>query len=148
MTLLYCKGIPISFMEIVGSIMLWNLKHDQFLCFAVDDGTNCILLLSLNDANSSSVACRHHHDHAMRFASLVKLDIVAIVKGMLSCFRGAVQVTMSNVVVERNPNAEIFHCLNCILLTHNCYNVFPGWGIDGVMGPVQVSGKRPWQQRE
>ncbi|KAH1051747.1 hypothetical protein AAZX31_08G174100 [Glycine max] len=125
-TSFFRRGIPISRVETVGTITLRDLKHDRFLRFAVDDGTACVpCVLWLNDANSPSVARRRRHELAARFAALVKLGAVARVRGRLSRFRGTLQVTVSDVAIERDPNAEIFHRLDCILLARNCYNILP-----------------------
>ncbi|KAK7407708.1 hypothetical protein VNO78_09733 [Psophocarpus tetragonolobus] len=118
------RGIPVSLVETVGTVTLRDLKHGRFLRFAVDDGTDCVpCLLWLNDADSPSVARRRRHDLASRFAAVVKLGCVARVRGRLSRFKGSVQITVSDVVIERDPNAEIFHRLDCMLLARNCYNL-------------------------
>ncbi|RDX97282.1 CST complex subunit STN1, partial [Mucuna pruriens] len=120
------RGIPIARVETVGTVTLRDLKHEKFLRFAVDDGTGCVpCVLWLNDGASPSVARRRRHDLATGFAALVKVGVVARVRGRLSRYKGAVQVTVSDVVLERDPNAEIFHRLDCILLARNCYNVLP-----------------------
>jgi len=63
---------------------------------------------------------------AAHFASEIKIGLVARVRGRIAGYRGAVQVTVSDVVVERDPNVEAFHWLDCIRLARNCYNVVAG----------------------
>ena len=120
------RGIPLSLVETLGTVTLCHLKPERLLRFVVDDGTGCVpCVLWLNDANSPSVARRRRHELAARFVGVVKLGAVARVRGRLSQYNGGVQVRVSDVVAERDPNAEIFHRLDCIRLARNCYNLLP-----------------------
>ncbi|XP_020231825.1 CST complex subunit STN1 [Cajanus cajan] len=120
------RGIPLSRVETLGSVTLRDLKPGLFLCFAIDDGTGCVpCLLWLNNRHSPSVTRRHRHDLAEHFAALLTLGFVGRVRGRLGCYKGAVQVTVSDVMLERDPNAEILHRVNCIFLARNCYNLLP-----------------------
>lgn len=53
-------------------------------------------------------------DVANHLASLIKIGVVARVRGRITSYRGALQISVSDVVLERDPNAEIFHYLNCL----------------------------------
>ncbi|TKY44475.1 CST complex subunit STN1 [Spatholobus suberectus] len=120
------RGIPISRVETIGTVTLRDLKPDRFLRFAVDDGTGCVpCVLWLNHRDSPSVARRRRHHLAASFAELVEVGAVARVRGRLGRYKGAVQVTVSDVVLERDPNAEIFHRIDCVFLARKCYNVLP-----------------------
>lgn len=44
-------------------------------------------------------------------------------RGRIGSYKGAVQITVSDVVLERDPNAEVFHWLECLNLARKCYNV-------------------------
>ncbi|XP_068462210.1 CST complex subunit STN1 isoform X1 [Phaseolus vulgaris] len=124
------RGIPLSLVETLGTVTLRHLKHERLLRFIIDDGTGCVpCVLWLNDANSPSVVRRRRHELAARFVGVVKIGAVARVRGRLSRYNGGVQVRVSDVVAERDPNAEIFHRLDCIRETplfqeHSC-NDFP-----------------------
>lgn len=58
-------------------------------------------------------------------ASLVQVGVVARVRGRIGWFRGVVQITVTDVGVERDPNAEILHWLQCVQLARKCYDVLP-----------------------
>ncbi|KAF8391087.1 hypothetical protein HHK36_023387 [Tetracentron sinense] len=76
---------------------------DKFLKFLVDDGTEMV-------ANH---------------ASEIKLGVLARVCSRITTYGGALQITVSNVVEERDLNAQILHWLDCVKLTQNCYDVGP-----------------------
>ncbi|KAI7991631.1 CST complex subunit STN1 [Camellia lanceoleosa] len=59
---------------------------------------------------------------ADRFASQIQLGVVARVRGKITAYRGSVQITVSDIVVERDPNVEILHWL-IVLLARKCYDV-------------------------
>ena len=62
---------------------------------------------------------------ASHFAAEVRLGVVARVRGRITSYRGAVQITVSDVVVERDPNVETLHWLECMSLASKCYDVRP-----------------------
>ncbi|KAF3436266.1 hypothetical protein FNV43_RR23358 [Rhamnella rubrinervis] len=126
------NGTLLSRLETVGIVTSRELKPNKFLKFIVDDGTGCIsCVLWLNHYNSPYFSRRNPSDvrliasAADRFASEVKLGLVARVRGRITSYRGALQITVSDVVVERDPNAEILHWLDCLRLARQCYNVVP-----------------------
>ena len=65
-------------------------------------------------------------ESAARFAAAVRVGVVARVRGRIGWYKGKVQITVSDVVVERDPNAELLHWLDCMNLARKCYNVLPG----------------------
>ncbi|KAI6695541.1 hypothetical protein NL676_023251 [Syzygium grande] len=91
-------GASLSRAEALGVVVSREHKPGRFLKFAVDDGTGC-------------VPC----------ASLVKLGSVARVRGRITSYRGAVQITVSSVAAERDPNAEVLHWLDCLKLARRVY---------------------------
>ncbi|KAK9292474.1 hypothetical protein L1049_020447 [Liquidambar formosana] len=124
------KGIPLSRAETVGVVTSRDLKPDKFLKFVVDDGTGCIpCILWLNQLKSPYFSRRNPcdvriiADLAANFASEIKLGVVARVRGRMTAYRGALQITVSDVVVERDPNSEILHWLDCVKLARKCYDV-------------------------
>ncbi|GFZ19715.1 protein kinase superfamily protein [Actinidia rufa] len=60
-------------------------------------------------------------DVAARFASQIQLVVVARVRGRITAFRGSVQITVSDIIVERDPNVEMLHWQDCIQLGRKCY---------------------------
>ncbi|XP_054809707.1 CST complex subunit STN1-like [Prosopis cineraria] len=119
------RGIPLSRTEAVGTVTSRELKPHRFLKFTLDDGTGCInCILWLNHFSSPSDAALIAAA-AAAFADLVQLGKVARVRGQITSFRGALQITVSDVVIERDPNAEIFHWLDCLNLARKCYDVLP-----------------------
>jgi hypothetical protein len=54
---------------------------------------------------------------------MVKVGVVARVRGKVSGFKAGFRITVSNVFVERDPNAEILHWIECVNLAKNCYNL-------------------------
>ncbi|MED6120902.1 hypothetical protein PIB30_025227 [Stylosanthes scabra] len=130
------RGIPLSRAETLGTVTLRDYKPHKFLRFLIDDGTASVpCILWLNHMTSPYLARRRRPDDlrliadsAARFAAEVRVGVVARVRGRIGCYNGKVQITVSDVFVERDPNAEILHCLECINLALNCYNVLPGLG--------------------
>ncbi|XP_057443245.1 CST complex subunit STN1 [Lotus japonicus] len=129
----YRRGIPLTRAETVGTVTLRDHKPNRFLRFAIDDGTGCIpCILWLNQLSSPHLARRRSPqdlrliaDAAESSAALVKVGVVARVRGRITAFRGSVQMTVSDVVLERDPNAEMVHWIECVNLARNCYNVLP-----------------------
>ncbi|XP_027361743.1 CST complex subunit STN1 [Abrus precatorius] len=126
------RGIALSLVETLGTVTLRDMKPNKFLRFGIDDGTAFIpCILWLNHHSSSFLARRHPNPHdlhlaadaAARFAALVNIGAVVRVRGRLSSYQGAIQVTVSDVVVEKDPNAEILHWLDCVRLARHCYNL-------------------------
>ncbi|XP_057964411.1 CST complex subunit STN1 [Malania oleifera] len=126
------KGRAISRVEAVGTVASRELKPDKFLKFTIDDGTGCIpCVLWLNQLKSPYFSRRNPPDVrliaeiAAHFSAQIHLGGVVRVRGRITAFRGALQITVSDVVVEKDPNIEILHWLDCIKLAHKCYDVRP-----------------------
>ncbi|XVE54440.1 hypothetical protein DITRI_Ditri03aG0081500 [Diplodiscus trichospermus] len=124
------NGNPISRTEIVGVITSREQKPSKFLKFTLDDGTasiTCILWLNQQTSRYFSkrqpTTVRVISDLAQRFAADVQIGKVARVRGRITCYRGEFQVTVSDVVIERDPNAETLHWLDCLYLARHCYGV-------------------------
>ncbi|GLU03556.1 hypothetical protein SLE2022_207480 [Rubroshorea leprosula] len=124
------KGMPVSRVESVGVITSRDYKPSKFLKFTLDDGTGCICcILWLNHLNSPYFSRRDPGDIqlladvARRFAAEVHIGKVARVRGRIGSYRGEVQITVSDVVIERDPNAEMLHWLDCLRLSRQCYDV-------------------------
>ncbi|CAA0809096.1 CST complex subunit STN1 [Striga hermonthica] len=85
--------------EIVGYVMTRELNPDKFLRFGVDDGTDCThCILWLKQFTSSYFSKRR-----------------------ITGFWGMVHITISDVVVEVDPNAQVLHWLDCVRLARKCY---------------------------
>ncbi|RVX20839.1 CST complex subunit STN1 [Vitis vinifera] len=130
--LLLSQGTPLSRAETLGTVTSRELKPHKFLKFTVDDGTGCVpCVLWLNHLSSPYFSRRNPADVrliadlAEYQASEVKLGVLVRVRGRITAYRGTVQITVSNVIVERDPNMEILHWLDCIKLARKCYDVMP-----------------------
>nr|CAD1839024.1 unnamed protein product [Ananas comosus var. bracteatus] len=53
----------------------------------------------------------------------VRLGALVRVRGCVGVYRGAVQITIADVVVEKDPNSEVLHWLDCIRLARDYYDV-------------------------
>lgn len=124
------SGTILSRAEIVGTITYRDYKPNKFLRFTIDDGTGCVpCVLWLNQLSSPYFSRRDPStvrlmaNVATDFASKVKIGALARVRGKIGGFRGEMQITVSDVVIERDPNMELLHWLDCIRLARNCYDV-------------------------
>lgn len=126
------KGTLLSRAETVGIVTSRDFKPNKFLKFTVDDGTGCVnCILWLNHLTSPYFTRRNPSDlqaianSSARFSSELKLGVVARVRGRITGYRGEVQITISDVVVEKDPNVEILHWLDCLRLARKSYDVVP-----------------------
>ncbi|KAL5792881.1 hypothetical protein ACOSP7_001475 [Xanthoceras sorbifolium] len=115
--------------EILGAITSRDFKPNKFLKFTIDDGTACVpCLLWLNHLSSSyfsrrdPASVRVIADVATDFAAQIKIGAVARVRGRIASYRGDVQITVSDVVIEKDPNVEVLHWLDCLRLARKCYD--------------------------
>ncbi|EPS68315.1 hypothetical protein M569_06458, partial [Genlisea aurea] len=122
------NGMPVYRVESVGVVVSRHLKPGKFLRFTVDDGTGCVpCVLWLNHSTSPYFSkqkpsiVRVDARMSLEFASLTELGAVVRVRGRVSGYRGTVQITVSDVTSEVDPNAQILHWLDCIKLARNCY---------------------------
>ncbi|KAI3449667.1 hypothetical protein Pfo_006332 [Paulownia fortunei] len=123
------NGTPLSRAESLGVVVTRELKPGKFLRFTIDDGTGCIpCVLWLNQLTSSYFSKRNPSgvrliaEVAVKFASQIQLGVVARVRGRITGYRGMVQITVSDVVLETDPNAQVLHWLDCVRLARKCYS--------------------------
>lgn len=115
--------------ETVGTIVSRDMTTN-FLKFSVDDGTGCVTcIMWLNQLTSSyfnrfdSSTILLYSRAARKQAGAIRIGAVARVRGRVGLYRGVMQITVSVVVIERDPNAEILHWLECIRLGRSCYRI-------------------------
>lgn len=116
--------------------MTREIKPGRFLKFTIDDGTGCIpCVLWLNQFTSSYFSKRSPSSVrliaqiAERSASQIQLGVVVRVRGRITGYRGTVQITVSDVVMEKDPNAQVLHWLDCVNLARKCYDKFCKIGV-------------------
>ncbi|KAL0697397.1 hypothetical protein Bca4012_053519 [Brassica carinata] len=119
----------VSRVETVGTIVSRDMTP-MFLKFSLDDGTGCVTcILWLNQLtspyynrfNSSTILL--HSRTARRQARDIRIGAVARVRGRVGLYREVMQITTTNVIIERDPNAEILHWLECVRLGRSCYRI-------------------------
>ncbi|GAB2227360.1 hypothetical protein Droror1_Dr00009179 [Drosera rotundifolia] len=127
------NGVPITRVETLGLVVSRDLKPDKFLKFFLDDGTGmtpCILWLNHTTSQYFSRRCLSDVRLIARMATMlsnrVQLGVTVRVRGKVASFRGAIQVTVEDVVVERDPYAEILHWVDCVRLATKCYDAARG----------------------
>ncbi|XP_038983546.1 CST complex subunit STN1-like isoform X3 [Phoenix dactylifera] len=136
------KGRPISRAETVGMVVSREHK-DKFLRFLVDDGSGCIpCILWLNHHyltfHDGSSNLELMAEMALKQSEIVQLGELVRVRGRITIYRGMLQITVRDVVVERDPNAEVLHWLDCIRLSKQCYDLLPAAALPGsVLNPHQ-----------
>ncbi|KAJ3704403.1 hypothetical protein LUZ61_008108 [Rhynchospora tenuis] len=123
-----CFSLPrrtpsvISRAEILGIVVSLESKPN-FLKFLVDDGTGCVpCILWLNPLVPSSdddptpelVRCQ---------ARTVRLGEQLRVRGRITVYRGELQITVRDVLVEKDPNMETFHRLDCVRIAKRSYHL-------------------------
>ncbi|XP_078169230.1 nucleic acid-binding, OB-fold-like protein [Carex rostrata] len=103
----------ISRAEILGIVVSLESKP-KFLKFLLDDGTGCIpCILWLNNRHVPSdqnLTAEFTGCHAR----MVKLGEQLRVRGRITVYRGELQITVRDVLVERDPNMETLHRLDCV----------------------------------
>ncbi|XP_047312621.1 CST complex subunit STN1-like [Impatiens glandulifera] len=124
------KGKLLSRAETLGIVTTREIKSGKFIKFTVDDGTGCVTcVLWLNHLSSPYFSRRSPSDVqiladiAARFSSQIQLGEVARVRGRITSYKGMIQITVSDVLIEKDPNIEILHWLDCIKLARKCYDV-------------------------
>ncbi|XP_020578752.1 CST complex subunit STN1 [Phalaenopsis equestris] len=110
-------GRPIFRAESLGIVTSRNLRP-KLLRFLIDDGSGCVpCVLWLNHH------LLPHSSDASEHAAKVQIGGLVRVRGRVTVFRGEVQITVKDVVVERDPNTEILHWLQCIKLARDFYDL-------------------------
>lgn len=123
------KERPVRNVEIVG-VVVSRERKDKFLKFQLDDGTACvpsILWLNHNNTKFYSNVKKPHLEciAAMALAQSedVQLGKLVRVQGRLTLYNNLLQITVNSVVVEKDPNAEVLHWMDCIRLAVRCYDL-------------------------
>ncbi|KAH7436853.1 hypothetical protein KP509_05G038800 [Ceratopteris richardii] len=121
-------------LEVMGLAVAVDRK-EKYLRFLLDDGSGacipCILwlnLLSLTPRlNQSHLHCavttQVQAELSVEEASKVRLGSLIRVQGRPSSFNGNLQVTVSSLQVESDPNAELLHWLDCMRLALRNYGL-------------------------
>ncbi|CAL9758212.1 unnamed protein product [Musa acuminata subsp. burmannicoides] len=100
------KGKPVSRAEAVG-VVVSRERKDKYLSFLVDDGSGCIpCILWLNHQSDRQRDLGVAAEMAREEAAAVQLGKLVRVRGRITAYRGVVQITVGDVVVERDPNSE------------------------------------------
>ncbi|CAL9156910.1 unnamed protein product [Musa hybrid cultivar] len=100
------KGKPVSRAEAVG-VVVSRERKDKYLSFLVDDGSGCIpCILWLNHQYDRERDLGVAAEMAREEAAVVQLGKLVRVRGRITAYRGVVQITVGDVVVERDPNSE------------------------------------------
>ena len=116
------SGRKIVRSEAVG-VVVSRERRRNLLRFLIDDGTGCIpCVLWLNHCRplfpspDAALLASAAEGHAAR----AQLGTIVRVRGRVSAFRGAVELTVGDVVAERDPNVEVLHWLQCLRLARCC----------------------------
>uniref|UniRef100_A0A0A9F2P0 CST complex subunit STN1 n=1 Tax=Arundo donax TaxID=35708 RepID=A0A0A9F2P0_ARUDO len=124
-------GRTVTRAELVGVVVSRD-RREKFLRFLVDDGTGCVpCVLWLNhqylNANTSSGALDSDPtaEMALKMSEEVRLGTLLRVRGRIVMYRGAIQVAVRDVVLEKDPNVEVLHCLQCVHMAQECYDPPP-----------------------
>lgn len=126
----------VSRVEVMGVVVGLDRK-EKYLRFLLDDGTGacipCIIWLNLLSLAAGS---RRTHPHAaistqvraemgLQEASMVMHGALLRVQGRVSSFNQQIQITVSSLQVESDPNAELLHWLDCMRLALHHYDMLP-----------------------
>lgn len=117
------KGKLMLHAETVG-VVVSRERKDKFLAFLVDDGSGCIRCIfwlnhQIDHATDLGIAA----EMALNEAEAVQLGKLVRVRGKITMYRGMLQINVRDVLVEREPNAEVLHWLDCIRLAKHCYDL-------------------------
>ena len=127
-------GRTVARAELVG-IVVSRDRREKFLRFLIDDGTGCVpCILWLNhqylNANTSSGPSDSDPtaEMALNMSEEVHLGTLVRVRGKIVMYRGVIQISVRDVVLEKDPNAEVLHWLQCVYLAKECYDLPPAQG--------------------
>ncbi|KAL3680012.1 hypothetical protein R1sor_022968 [Riccia sorocarpa] len=122
------NGRPVKKVEILGLVVSVN-RRDSYVSFKVDDGTGCVPCILWTNHYKSSYFAHWRRDElelqagiAESGAKKVKLGCLLRVMGRLSGFRNQLQITVLSLHEENDPNAEVFHWLQCMRLALQFYD--------------------------
>ncbi|KAG6469543.1 hypothetical protein ZIOFF_070472 [Zingiber officinale] len=113
----------VSSLETVGVVVSKEHTGD-YLRFVVDDGTGCIhCILDITDRSDLGLAAKVETEIALREAATDELGKLVRVRGMITLGVGVgLQLTVRDVLVERDPNMETLYWMDCIRLAESCYD--------------------------
>jgi len=124
-------GRTVARAELVG-IVVSRDRREKFLSFVIDDGTGCvpcILWLNHQYLNASTSSGSSEFDPttemALKMSEEVRVGTLLRVRGKIATYRGAIQITVRDVVVEKDLNSEVLHWLQCVRLAKECYDLPP-----------------------
>lgn len=124
-------GHTVARAELVGVVVLRD-RREKFLRFLVDDGTGCVpCVLWLNhlyiNVNSSSGTLDSDPtaEMSLKMSEVVRLGTLLRVRGRIVMYRGAIQIAVRDVVLEKDPNVEVLHWLQCVHMAKECYDLPP-----------------------
>ncbi|KAL2613025.1 hypothetical protein R1flu_024717 [Riccia fluitans] len=126
---IFCrKGRPVKKVEMLGLVVSVD-RRDSYVSFKLDDGTGCVpCILWTNHYKSSYFAHWRREELELQAAIAesgaknVKLGCLLRVMGRLSGFRSQLQITVLSLHEEKDPNAEVFHWLQCMKLALQSYD--------------------------
>ncbi|KAG6467120.1 hypothetical protein ZIOFF_075061 [Zingiber officinale] len=117
------RGMQVWRLETVG-VVVSKERTGDFLKFVVDDGTGCIpCIIDLTDRSHLGLAAEVETERALREVATVELGKLVRVRGMITLGEeDGLQLKVRDVVVERDPNMEPLHWMDCIRLARSCYD--------------------------
>ncbi|XP_042451918.1 CST complex subunit STN1-like [Zingiber officinale] len=117
------RGMQVWRLETLGVVVSKDRTGD-FLKFVVDDGTGCIpCIIDLTDRSHLGLAAEVETERVLREAATVELGKLMRVRGKITLGEeGGLQLKVRDVVVERDPNMEPLHWMDCIRLARSCYD--------------------------
>uniref|UniRef100_A0A0D9VUC2 CST complex subunit STN1 n=1 Tax=Leersia perrieri TaxID=77586 RepID=A0A0D9VUC2_9ORYZ len=106
-------GRTVTRAEIVGVVVSRD-RREKFLRFLVDDGTGCVpcvlwlnhQYLNANNSSSRGSDSDPTAEMALRMSEVMSLGTVLRVRGRIVLYRGAIQIAVRDVVLEKDPNVE------------------------------------------
>ncbi|KAG6508199.1 hypothetical protein ZIOFF_033571 [Zingiber officinale] len=113
------EGPDVEYLHIVS-----KERTGDYLKFVVDDGTRCIpCILDVIDRSHLGIAAEVETEIALREAATVELEKLVRVRGMITLGEeDGLQLKVRDVVVERDPNMEALHWMDCIRFARTCYD--------------------------
>eukprot|EP00250_Pteridium_aquilinum_P031349 c43463_g1_i1 orf=104-685(+) len=134
-------AMVVSRVEAMG-VVVGVERKEKYLRFLLDDGTGacipCILWLNLLSLMSrpprshphTTISTQVRAELGFQEASKVVLGVLLRVQGRVSSFNQQIQVTVSSLQVESDPNAELLHLLDCMSLALHHYDLLPSHSSD------------------
>ncbi|KAH9561765.1 hypothetical protein CY35_05G039500 [Sphagnum magellanicum] len=124
------RGRPVRKVEMLGVVVSTDQK-ERYIRFILDDGTACVpCVLWMNHSrlqvtNPKRLELELQNELTMSLMRQVKLGQLLRVQGRLTVFNNQIQITVSSLQGERDPNAEVLHWMECMRLASHCYDLEP-----------------------